>query len=562
MAPAPKDMPASAPETQNATAAAPMAAAPMAAAPMAAAPMPDKGDVGDDRSAAAPPALPAATGLGIGAGGGSAGGLGAAHALGRLGGGHFVPKEAPTHGMELPVNAKQAEPRKPAALKTPVPPAAVPRPVAVARRPLGTCSDAASRPLAERIVLWKRRLAHAQEAGQIVAQYDMARVACELPDWRDEAALLDLIQQHIDTEDAAQALLAYLASEPDAQRFVARAILRRTVDLRLAAAVARVLFGGRVDWAKVDRELLDLDKPDAREAHLREAMLVSPGDPEGDVRLVRLLVTDGKRADALAYGRRLRDRGLLTPTLAQALGDVLAESGAADEAMRTYSEVVEFDPTSPVSRRVLGDIFLRRGWYSAAHRQYKTLTDLDPQRPGAWLRLAAAAAGTGRVDEAFRIEHDVASGEGTPGTDDPRYWARLWSAERLGVLLADPAKAGGADAAEGITRRLKQLQLFSGPGTLALLAWEDMDARLLLVNADAKKETLTGEPNDAGETGLFALFAQSDAWQRGPWAVKWKSDPPGRDVKFELVTVGWDGKSFQVDVRPGTVKASERQLQL
>ena len=42
----------------------------------------------------------------------------------------------------------------------------------------------------------------------------------------------------------------YLASEPDAQRYVARAILRRTVDTRLAAAVARVLFGGKVDWAK------------------------------------------------------------------------------------------------------------------------------------------------------------------------------------------------------------------------------------------------------------------------------------------------------------------------
>ncbi|HEY3822339.1 MAG TPA: VIT domain-containing protein [Polyangiaceae bacterium] len=441
-------------------------------------------------------------------------------------------------------------------------PLAPPPPVHAVRRSLGTCSDAASRPLAERIVLWKKRIARAQQGGEIAAQYEMARVACELPDWRDQAALLDLLQQRIATEDAAQALLASLASEPDAQRYVARAILRRTVDTRLAAAVARVLFGGKVDWAKVDRELLDLDKPDAREAHLREAMLVAPGDPAGDVRLVRLLVADGKRADALAYGRRLRDRGLLTPTLAQALGDVLADAGAADEAMRTYSEVVEFDPTSPVSRRVLGDIFLRRGWYAAAHRQYKTLTDLDAQRPTSWLRLAAAAAGTGRVDEAFRVEHDVASGEGTPGADDPRYWARLWSAERLGVLLADPAKAGGAEASEGITRRLKQLQLFSGPGTLALVAWEDLDARLLLVNADAKKETLTGEPNDAGESGLFAVFVQSDAWDRGPWAIRWKSDPPGRDVKFQLVTIAWDGKGFKVQVRPGTAKAAERQQQL
>ncbi len=498
-------------------------------------------DLGASNSPAAPPG--GLNGLPAHAGGGGPTGQGAGRPPPAAAG--YLAKAAP----------------KVAPVTTPPPP--TPAPVArVARRSLGTCSDAASRPLAERIVLWKRRIARAQQPGEIVGQYEMARVACELPDWRDQAALLDLLQQRIATEDAAQALLATLASEPDAQRYVARAILRRTVDTRLAAAVARVLFGGKVDWTKVDRELLDLDKPDAREAHLREAMLVAPGDPAGDVRLVRLLVTDGKRADALAYGRRLRDRGLLTPTLAQALGDVLADAGAADEAMRTYSEVVEFDPTSPVSRRVLGDIFLRRGWYAAAHRQYKTLTDLDAQRPTSWLRLAAAAAGTGRVDEAFRIEHDVASGEGTPGADDPRYWARLWSAERLGVLLADPAKAGGAEAAEGITRRLKQLQLFSGPGTLALVAWEDLDARLLLVNADAKKETLTGEPNDAGETGLFAVFLQTDAWERGPWAVRWKSDPPGRDVKFQLVTIAWDGKGFRVDVRPGTAKAAERQQQL
>jgi hypothetical protein len=458
---------------------------------------------------------------------------------------------------EPPKDQKIASQRpSPSASSTPGPQGAA------VRRSLGTCSDAASRSLAERIVLWKKRLARAQQAGDLVSQYDAARTACELPDWRDQAALLDLLQERISTEDGAQTVLSHLASEPEAQRYVARAILRRTVDTRLAAAVARVLFGGRVDWTKVDRELDDIDNPDQREAHLREMMLVSPGDPEGDVRLVKLLARSSKRADALAYGRRLRDRGLLTPTLAQALGDVLADAGAADEAMRTYSEVVEFDGASPVSRRVLGDAFLRRGWYAAAHRQYKTLTDLQPQNPTGWLRLAAAAAGAGRVDEAFRIEHDVAAGEGSPGVDDPRYWARLWSAARLGELLADPAKVGAGDAVEGITRRLKQLQLFSGPGTLALLAWEDYGAHLVLANADPKKETLTGEPYDAGDAGLFGLFVQTESWQRGPWAIRWRSDPPGRDVKYRLVTLAWDGKTFQVQVHPGTARAQEKQQSL
>jgi Ca-activated chloride channel family protein len=472
---------------------------------------------------------------------------------GRLGGGHMVSAPRITDALPRIIDVKDAK-------KNPVAPQPPPPPLVIARRPLGTCSDAASRPLAERIVLWKRRLARATQASDVVAQYDMARAACELTDWRDQSALLDLVEQRIDTEDAAQSLLAYLANEPDAQHYVARALLRRTVDMRLAAAVSRVLFGGKVDWAAVDRQLLDIDKPEAREAHLRETMLVAPGDPEGDVRLVRLLVQNGKRADALAYGRRLRDRGLLTPTLAQTLGDVLADAGETDEAMRTYSEVVEFDPVSPISRRVLGDVFLRRGWYAAAHRQYKTLTDLDPQKPTSWLRLAAAAAGTGRVDEAFRIEHDVASGEGSPGADDPRFWARLWSAARLGGLIADPSKAGGADAVEGITRRLKQLQLWSGPGTLAIVTWEDLDARLVLVHGDEKRETPAGEPNDAGDAGLFAQFVQNDVWERGAWAVRWKADARGRDVPFQVTTIAWDGKGFKVKVDHRTARATDRRV--
>ncbi len=62
------------------------------------------------------------------------------------------------------------------------------------------------------------------------------------------AALLTLLQAKINTEDGATTVLSHFAGEPDAQRFLARAILRRTVDLRLAAAVSRVLFGTRIDW--------------------------------------------------------------------------------------------------------------------------------------------------------------------------------------------------------------------------------------------------------------------------------------------------------------------------
>ncbi|MCC6648303.1 MAG: hypothetical protein IT374_22375 [Polyangiaceae bacterium] len=465
-----------------------------------------------------------------------------------------TPKPVAVRPADKRAPAAPAPPQKP----TPAPPHSTPPStpqLIVARRQPSTCSDAASRPLAERVVLWKKRMKQATGARELLTQFELARGGCELPDWRDEAALLDLLQARITTEDAAEAVLGHFAGEREAQRYVAQAVLRRTVDVRLSAAVGRALYGGRVDWQKVDRDVLDA-KPEDRVKTIREAMLQAPGDPNGDFRLVRALAKAGQGGEALAYGRRLRDRGLMTPSLALALGDVLADAKETDEAQRTYSEIVEFDGESAASRQALGDVFLRNGWYGGAYRQYKTLTELDGKRATAWLRLAAAAAGAGRVDEALRIERQVATGEGTPGPDDPRHWARLWSGARLGQLWAAPP-AGTERGA--IARKLKELSLFSGPGTLSIVAWEDLDARLTLGAADAKQERLAGEATDAGQTGLVSLLTSGDTWKSGAWALSWKSEPR-RAVKATLVVLEWDGKAFAVQVKkielqPEDVKA-------
>jgi len=433
-------------------------------------------------------------------------------------------------------------------------PNVVPKPAVTIQKVLAKCSDAASRPLAERVVLWSKRIKQATQAADLVRQYELARAACELPDFRDQSALLNLIQQKVTTEQAAATVLAHFAAQPEARQFVARAILRRTVDVHLAATVSQLLFGP-VDWAKVDREMLDKPKLEDKVALLRAAMLMAPGDPAGDVRLVKLLALKGDRQEALAYGRRLRDRGFMTPSLALQLGDVLADAGEQEEALRTYSEVVEFDGDNPASRRVLGDVYLRQGWYPAAYRQYKTLTDLDAKDATSWLRLARAAAGAGRIDEALRIEREVSSGEGTPGPNDPRYFARLWSAARLGLLLNEPAKAGATP--EAIARKLKELQLFSGPGTLAIATWDDLDARLLLASEtgkDAQKqEALLGESTDAGVTGLYAVLASTDAWEKRTWSLRHKADAPVRAVKLEVILLTWNGKAFTVQVKRGQI---------
>lgn len=454
-------------------------------------------------------------------------------------------------------NKKEAEEKKVAGAIPKLPPAGAGYGYrAPLGRTLSRCSDVAARPLSERLVLWQKRARKTSSAQELSTIYDQAYASCELPDWRDEAALLDIVQSRIDTEQSAEVVLAHFASFPEGQRYLAKNLLRRTVDVRIAAAVSRVLYGG-VDWQRLDRELADMDKSDKQLVRLKAAMLAAPGDPQGEVRLVKLLARTGNRTEALAHGRRLRDRGLITPTLAQQLGDVLAEEKEQEEALRTYSEIVEFDGTSKESRRVLGDIFFRQGWYSASYRQYKTLTDLDGKNPLAWLRLANAAAGAGRVDEALRIDREVSGGEGTPGPNDPRMFARLLSATRLGALLEKPDPAAGVTP-EAVSRKLKELSLFSGPGTLSLLRWDDLDAQLVVGAADEKKEQLTGEATDAGVVGLYAVLASTEAWERAPHGVRFKSELLGRKVKYELTTLTWDGKSFKVATKKGDLDVGQK----
>lgn len=418
----------------------------------------------------------------------------------------------------------------------------------VARARPTRCSDAASRSLSERIALWERRMKKANGAIDLLRQYEMARGACELPDWRDQSALLDLVQQKVQTEEAARTVLTHFAHDTEAQVFLARRMLRRTSDARIVAEVSRVIFGG-TDWAKVDRDLLDKTRPEDRMAVLRAALLGAKGDPRGEVRMVRLLSELGEKEQALAYGRRLRERGFLTPTLAAELGDLLARAGDQEEALRTYSEIVEFDGSNPAARKILGDIYLRQGWYAPAYRQFRNLVDMQPKDPEGWIRLARAAALSGRVDEALRIERDVASGEGTPGPNDPRYFARLWSAAHLATLMADPAQSAN-QAAMG--RKLKELSLFSGAGTLALLVWNDLDTRLVLTPRD-EKALLGGEPTDATNTGLFAILDSTSHWEQMGKAIQVKSDLPTRPVPFQLVTIAWDQKKFEVHIKTGDV---------
>ena len=242
---------------------------------------------------------------------------------------------------------------------------------------------------------------------------------------------LQLLHERVNTEGEIAVLLGHFTGENDARSYLARGLMRRLVDPALLAAVETAMFGGGVDWHDVDRQMLLVIEPGAADKRLtivQQALLRSPGDPQGERRMIRLLTEQGKLEEAIARGRRLREQGLMTPILAQQIGEVFVAHGQEAQAQRIFSEIVEFDPLSPHSRRLLGDIFFRHHWFDRAYRQYEDLVEMTPDDALAIIRLARAAAGQGRTDEALRILRKVAAGEGRPGADDPRRFARLHAA--------------------------------------------------------------------------------------------------------------------------------------
>lgn len=428
---------------------------------------------------------------------------------------------------------------------------------------LHTCSDVARRPLAQRAILWVKRLRTAGSAPEVIQRYESARQACELNDWRSEQVFLRLMERHVDDGvGAVTAVLQHFQSRPQVQRFVAKLIVRRTVDEQVVFAVQRALFGSAVMWDDVDRKLMEIESPADRIAKLREYVAREPDDPQGQIRLVEHLAAAGDLDQALNLGRRLRERGLLTLTIARQLGDVLARAGLEQEAVRTYSEIVEFDPQSRASRMLLGDIYLGHGWYEPAYRQYRTAAEGDESDPFAWLRLAAAAAGNGRVDEALRIERRVASAQGRPGADDPRRWARLHSAARVARLIAEPPK-GDAPSKSSLERKLKELQLFGGgTGTLTIVTWEDLRSDLMLLTKVDDVATALGEVTDASRVGLASVLLSSDELSRAELVAQLRSLPRRDPITLVRHDIAWDGKAFTVKVTRKELGSGETRVSL
>jgi tetratricopeptide (TPR) repeat protein len=419
---------------------------------------------------------------------------------------------------------------------------------------LTTCSDASRRPLFERRILWSRRLDAAAGAADFLRVFREAGERCELMTWRERKSLLDIIEGRAATAADVQLLLASFAQYPSAANYLRRRITRRALD---PEATLGYWFPSGVDWFSVRRGLAALKTPEARVEEVRRVLAGREDDPWGRGLLVEALVGADRTEEAMAEALRLKRDSLASPEVLSLLCDLQAETGAVAEAQRTCSELVEFNPQDPNARRALGDLFLRRGWYEAAYRQYRTLVDRLKEDPLALLRLAAAAAGMGKVDEALRLERKVASGDGEPGPTDPRRFAQLVSAVRVARMLLDAKAKNDAALAESLARNLKKTQAFGRPMTLAILAWEDYAADLSLVLERGGEPLPVAEKVEAPAVGLVAMDIGKATPAELASKVALGGLPLRRAVKFTLYTIAFDGKAFDVSRADGEVKRGE-----
>jgi Ca-activated chloride channel family protein len=311
-----------------------------------------------------------------------------------------------------------------------------------------SCSAAASLPLDERTALWRERISGSGGSpARLVGIYREALQGCEASGWGERSRLLYLLVDAVPGVRQRIDLWRQLFTDKVASDLVYRAIV-----LRLATPEQIRQFHDAVglrfaDPGIVEKMLKDTPDPATRVARMQELVVTFPQDLSLAVRLLEVLEDSGDVGATRAYARQLRSRGDADTRIRTAVGEYFLRSpaspsapgGPAEEARRVFGELVEFSPDDPVARRRLGDLFLAHGWYDDAFRQYETLGQLAPQDTSVSLLLAAAAQGTGRVEEAIG-----------------------WT-ERATLAASPGALSGNGRVARALAR--------------AFLAWADLDAQ-------------------------------------------------------------------------------------
>lgn len=351
------------------------------------------------------------------------------------------------------------------------------------------CGKGADLPLNERIVLWRERLGTALGVDLALRVYREALADCEASDWRERSALLVQIVDSMNAiRDRVALWRALLATSPTAADAVYRFML-----LRVQTSQDLKELHEALGLTQIEPQLLDALLKKAKNAAERLALLRGAAEKFVNDTELSLLVLDayedaGDEAGGRAWARKLRRRADASSHVRTNVGEYYLRLSArekgvqaerdAEEARRTFGELVEFAPEDPLSRRRLGDLLRAHGWYEEALRQYETLSALTPDDPSVPLLLAAANQGTGKVEEAVRWAEKAAATGSPDGESQMALAARALASAFLCWARQDSAREGNTLEVERLRGRAARLAASEqGQGVRVILSWAHPELR-------------------------------------------------------------------------------------
>jgi len=415
-----------------------------------------------------------------------------------------------------------------------------------ARHARRRCSDAASRSLSDRQELWRERLGARSNPGGWLAVYREAIAACEAPSWRARRTLLSLILASAGNVQRMISVYRVFTSG-SARGYLRAAILRRVRSPRDLRAVRGAFGLGREpDWALVEQVLERARNDAARLTAMRRLSMQYSESFDLKLRLLEMLETQGHEPEARRLADQLRTDARSDAGVRTAVGEMYLRMGHEEEARRVFSEIVEFAPLDELARRRLGDLYRAHGWFEDAYRQYQTLATIRPDDPTALLLLAQAAAGTGRIDEALRLEQRLME-TAQPGSERGiARVAQLWTSVRLAKLRHTAREAGDEERLAALGRRVRRSGVLSSSGDLrATLVWSHPDAQIGLYAAHPD-QPLARPAEIAPEYGIEAFSVPEQESGTYRFEVR-RADPEApTQIEAELVLVWHEGRADEV----------------
>ncbi len=329
------------------------------------------------------------------------------------------------------------------------------------------CSAAADLAFDERRTLWAERLSTVSTATAALEVYQRALADCEAPSWRERHTLLLMAASRLPNARERVALWRELLDDASEADLVYRAMLARVQTASDLKELHDALGLRSIDPDLLASMLARAKTPEGRLATLRAASLKWQDDLELALRVLDAYDDLGDDGGGRAWARRLRHQPDATSHVYTRVGEYylrlsrreatpLAERDA-DEARRTFGEIVEFAPEDPVARKRLGDLLRAHGWYEEAFRQYETLAQLTPDDASVPLLLASAAQGMGRIEEAVSWAERAAATGAPDGTSALSKAARATASAFIGWAGEQATKAGKKADADKLRARAKRV---------------------------------------------------------------------------------------------------------